>query len=54
MSKSAIREHFEANMLDGQDLYDCGKAMISAEAVYEYIKRYYILAEEKVKTQEVK
>jgi hypothetical protein len=47
MSESDIREHFEANMLDGNDLYNCGKAMISAETVYEYIKKYYILAEEK-------
>ena len=40
MSKSALRKHFEANMLDGEDVYDCGKAMLSAEAVYEYIKEF--------------
>ena len=45
MSKSAVREHFEANMLDGDDVYDCGKAMMSAEKVYEYIKEYYTLKE---------
>ena len=46
MSKSRTREHFEANMLDGDDVYDCGKAMLSAESVYEYIKNYYELKEE--------
>jgi hypothetical protein len=30
-------------MLDGDDVYDCGKAMLSAEYVYEYIKSYYEL-----------
>ena len=45
MSKSVIREHFEANMLDGDDLYNCGKAMLSAEEVYAYIKEYYNLKE---------
>ena len=40
MSKSDLRRHFEANMLDGEDVYDCGKAMLSAEYVYEYIKKY--------------
>jgi hypothetical protein len=43
MSKGNIRIHFESNMLDGQDLYDCGKAMLSAEYVYRYIKENYIL-----------
>ena len=46
MSKSAIREHFEENMLDGDDLYNCGKAMLSAEEVYLYIKTYYKLKED--------
>ena len=45
MSKSIIRKHFEANMLDGDDVYDCGKATLSAEDVYEYIKKYYVLKE---------
>ncbi len=38
--KSELRQHFEANMLDGDDVYNCGKAMISAEEVWEYIKEY--------------
>ncbi len=32
------RKDFEANMLDGDDVYDCGGAMLSAESVWEYIK----------------
>lgn len=47
MSKSETRKHFEANMLDGDDLYDCGKATLDAVDVYEYIKEYYILKEVK-------
>jgi len=45
MSKSNLRKHFEANMLDGDDVYSCGKAMLSAEAVYEYLKNYCELKE---------
>jgi hypothetical protein len=45
MSKPTIKCHFEANMLDGDDVYDCGKAVLSAEDVYEYIKKYYELKE---------
>jgi len=32
-----IRKHFEANMLNGDDLHDCGRAMISAESCFEYV-----------------
>ena len=32
------KKHFEANMLDGEDVFDCGKAMLSAESVWEYLK----------------
>jgi len=31
------KKHFEANMLDGDDIKDCGKAMLSAESVLEYV-----------------
>lgn len=31
-----LKEHFEANMLDGDDIEHCGGAMISAKAVLEY------------------
>lgn len=30
------RKDFEENLLDGDDVYNCGKAMLSAEEVYEY------------------
>ena len=35
--KIELRKHFEANMLNGDSVYDYGKAMISAESVYEYL-----------------
>jgi hypothetical protein len=31
------RKHFEANLLDGENIYNCGKAMISAELVWKYL-----------------
>ncbi len=34
------REEFEANMLDGDSVYDCGGATLSAEDVYEYVSEY--------------
>jgi len=37
-----FRKHFEANMLDGADVYDCGKSMISAEEVWEYIAEFIV------------
>lgn len=42
--KSELQKHFEANMLDGDSVFDCGKAMISAESVWEYLKEYCVLA----------
>jgi hypothetical protein len=33
------KKHFEANMLDGDPLEDCGGAVLSAESVFEYIKQ---------------
>lgn len=32
------KEHFEANMLDGEKVEDCGGAMLSAKNVWEYLK----------------
>lgn len=32
------KEHFEANMLDGDKVDDCGKAMLSAKEVWDYLK----------------
>lgn len=37
MKKNDTKERFEANMLDGEKVEDCGKAMLSAESVWEYI-----------------
>lgn len=37
--KSKInKEHFQANMLDGDKVEDCGGAMLSAKSVWEYIQ----------------
>lgn len=33
-----LRQHFEANMLDGDSLDDCGNAMLSAKEVFEYLE----------------
>ena len=33
-----MKEHFEANMLDGDKVEDCGGAMLSAEDVWKYIE----------------
>lgn len=38
-----VKEHFEANMLDGKPVEDCGGAMLSAISVWEYIQEYLIL-----------
>jgi len=35
-----IKKDFEANMLDGNKVEDCGKAMLSAEYVYEYLRSF--------------
>lgn len=40
-TKKQIRWDFEANMLDGDSINDCGKAMLSAELVLEYIQDTY-------------
>lgn len=32
------KKHFEANMLDGDKVEDCGKAMLSATSIWEYIE----------------
>ena len=32
-----IKKEFEANMLDGDRVEDCGGAMLSAKSVYEYL-----------------
>lgn len=35
---SDLKKHFEANMLDGEPVDDCGRAMLSAAEVWEYIE----------------
>lgn len=37
---SDIRKHFEANILDGDSVDDCGGAMFSAKSVLEYLDEY--------------
>ena len=32
-----VKKHFEANMLDGDNVEDCGNAMLSAKSVLEYV-----------------
>ena len=39
-TEDSLREHFEANMLDGDNVYDCGGAMLSAASVWEYIRDF--------------
>lgn len=41
--KKDFKSWFEANYLDGDDVYDCGKAMLSAEDVYEGLSEYLAL-----------
>lgn len=35
-----FRQFFEANLLDGDSVYDCGKAMLLAEDVFEILSPY--------------
>ena len=45
-----IKKEFEANMLDGDDINDCGGAMLSAKEVWLYfrpvISKVYLRARE--------
>jgi len=45
------KDIFEANMLDGDDVYACGKAMLSAEEVFEFHKDW--IAENYISREEV-
>lgn len=40
-SSPDIKSHFEANMLDGDDVNDCGRALLYARHVLEYIKETF-------------
>lgn len=35
-----FKKYFEANLLDGEDVYDCGETMLRADYVYEVIAEY--------------
>ena len=35
LNQEAFKKYFEANLLDGDDVNDCGKAMLDARDVYE-------------------
>jgi hypothetical protein len=39
-----IKEHFEANMLDGESIKEW-KVMLEAESILEYIQEFYNLKE---------
>ena len=43
--KSKIKEHFEANVLDWDDVKGCWWWKLNAEYVYEYIEEFYVLKE---------
>lgn len=47
--KSELREHLEANLLDGQSVYDCGKAIFYAEDILDYLMEYCELKAPNVK-----
>lgn len=38
-----IKKHFEANMLDGEDVNNCGECAVGLKHVLEYIQENYIL-----------
>tara|TARA_B100001245_G_scaffold236593_1_gene228614 strand:- start:11472 stop:11831 length:360 start_codon:yes stop_codon:yes gene_type:complete len=38
--QGSFKSYFEANFLDGDDVHDCGGAMLSAEDVYEILAPY--------------
>lgn len=34
------KDYYEANIIDGDDVYDCGKSMVLAEDVFEVIQEW--------------
>lgn len=40
--KEELKRFFEANMLDGDKVDDCGGAMLSASSVWEFLDEYFI------------
>lgn len=41
-----LKEDFQANLLDGEDINDCGNAMLNAKHVLEYFTEYLSRQEE--------
>lgn len=39
--RKEMKDHFEQNMLDGAKVEDCGKAMLSAESIWDYIEQFF-------------
>lgn len=52
MTQNSIKEHFEANMLDGDEVQ--GGQMLSSEYVLEYIQEYCLLKDEILKSRPAK
>ena len=46
-----LKKSFEANLLDGDKVEDCGKAMLSAESVWQFLTSH---TEDKIKELEGK
>lgn len=53
-NKLDFKEWFEANFLDGDDVSDCGGAMLSAKNVYEEIAPYIEVEVAKARIEELK
>lgn len=49
--KDKFKDYFQANILDGDDVYDCGGAMVRAEDVFEVMNEYH---KEALQTQKKK
>ena len=47
MKKEELKATFEANMLDGDKVNDCGGAMLSAESVWEFIEEFILVCQHK-------
>ena len=54
MKKTNFQQYFEANLLDGDDINDCGKAMLDAKDVFEVMEEYHLKALTKQKQEIIK
>ena len=48
-----LKSLFEANLLDGDKINDCGRAMLSAEFVWEFLEEEYHAALKRVAAEAV-